>query len=231
MKSEHLRRTGNGALATRRAARVAAAVALASAFALPWAAAPAGALALDPGSGTVLGATSASASASAPWGGPATAPAGLVRPAAASPEESVPAYGRYEWPVRGPVVRPFEPPATPYGRGHRGIDIAVPFGTPIRAPADGTVSFAGPVAGSLFISIDHPDGVRTSYSWISEISVTEGQAVQTGSVIGRTGRGDPGSPQPVLHFSARIGGVYFDPMLLLGGGNLDQIIRLAEVES
>ncbi len=161
----------------------------------------------------------------------ALAGSGWVRPDVARAGVVAPAYGRYRWPVYGPVVRPFEPPSTPYGPGHRGIDIAAPFGTAIRAPADGTVSFAGPVAGSLFISIDHPDGVRTSYSWVSEISVTEGQDVLTGDVIGRTGHGDPGSPQPVLHFSARIGGVYFDPMLLLGGGNLDQVIRLAELDS
>jgi murein DD-endopeptidase MepM/ murein hydrolase activator NlpD len=138
-----------------------------------------------------------------------------------------PAYGSYRWPVRGPVIRPFEEPANPYSAGHRGIDIAAPFGTAIRAPADGVVSFAGTVAGSQFISIDHPDGIRTSYSWVSAISVTEGQAVTVGEVIGRTGQGHPGSAQSHLHFSARLNGVYIDPMLLLGGGNLDEVIHLA----
>jgi murein DD-endopeptidase MepM/ murein hydrolase activator NlpD len=138
-----------------------------------------------------------------------------------------PQLGSYSWPVRGPVIRPFEPPANPYGTGHRGIDIAVPPGTRIRAPADGTVAFAGMIAGSLFISIDHPDGIRTSYSWISAIGVKKGQAVSRGDVIGHTGLGDPGSAQPCLHFGARLNGVYIDPMLLLGGGNLDDVIHLA----
>jgi murein DD-endopeptidase MepM/ murein hydrolase activator NlpD len=66
--------------------------------------------------------------------------------------------GNYAWPVRGPVIRPYEAPSSPYGSGHRGIDIAVPFGTSIVAAQDGMVSFAGWVAGALFISVDHPDG-------------------------------------------------------------------------
>jgi len=138
-----------------------------------------------------------------------------------------PAFGTYRWPVHGEVIRPYEPPSTPYGAGHRGIDIAAPFGTPIRAPADGVVSFAGAVAGSLFISIDHDGGIRTSYSWVSAVGVKKGQSVRVGTVIGATGQGHPGSDRTHLHFSARLDGVYIDPMLLLGGGNLDDVIHLA----
>jgi murein DD-endopeptidase MepM/ murein hydrolase activator NlpD len=71
------------------------------------------------------------------------------------------AYGTYSWPVRGQVVRPYDPPDSPFGSGHRGIDIGVPLGTPVRASQTGTVAFAGPVAGALYVSIDHPDGIRT----------------------------------------------------------------------
>jgi murein DD-endopeptidase MepM/ murein hydrolase activator NlpD len=138
-----------------------------------------------------------------------------------------PGFGTYRWPVHGDVIRPYEEPANPYSAGHRGIDIAAPFGTVIRAPAGGTVSFAGPVAGSLFISIDHEGGIRTSYSWVSVISVKKGQLVTAGVPIGRTGQGHPGSDRPHLHFSARLNGTYIDPMLLLGGGNLDDVIHLA----
>ena len=69
--------------------------------------------------------------------------------------------GQYGWPVQGPVIRGFEPPPDPYSAGHRGIDIGAPFGSPLQAAGDGVVAFAGWVGGSLFISIDHPDGIRT----------------------------------------------------------------------
>lgn len=138
-----------------------------------------------------------------------------------------PAYGTYAWPVVGPVIRGFEPPPDPYGPGHRGIDIAVPFGTTIVAAQDGTVAFAGWVGGSQFISIDHRDGVRTTYSWISAVSVRKGEVVSRGQPIGLSGQGDPGSITPHLHFGARIGSTYIDPMLLLEPGLVAGLIHLA----
>ena len=138
-----------------------------------------------------------------------------------------PAWGTYRWPVHGEVIRGFEQPETRYSAGHRGIDIAAPFGTPIRAPADGTVSFAGQVAGGLYISIDHAGGIRTTCSWISSVGVKKGQTVRAGEVIGATGLGHPAADRPNLFFSARLDGTYIDPMLLLGGGNLDDLIHLA----
>jgi murein DD-endopeptidase MepM/ murein hydrolase activator NlpD len=149
-----------------------------------------------------------------------------TRPSLSAPGRD-PGYGTYAWPVRGPVIRGFEPPPDPYSSGHRGIDIAVPFGTPIMAPNDGTVAFAGWVGGSLFISIDHPDGVRTTYSWLSGVQVAEGQVVVRGQAIGLTGHGHPDVLTPHLHFGARIGSTYIDPMLLLEGGSVVGLIHLA----
>lgn len=179
------------------------------------------ALSAAPASARIEGATAAVRSVAA-W-----ERFGPVAPGATGATAIEPAWGTYRWPVHGEVIRPFEEPAGPYGAGHRGIDIAAPFGTPIRAPADGTVSFAGTVAGALFISIDHPGGIRTSYSWVSSIGVKKGQPVRAGAVIGATGQGHPGSDRTHLHFSARLDGTYIDPMLLLGGGNLDDLIHLA----
>ncbi|HEV8682016.1 MAG TPA: M23 family metallopeptidase [Actinomycetota bacterium] len=141
-----------------------------------------------------------------------------------------PPYGTYVWPVHGPVILPFEPPDTPYGPGHRGIDIAVPIGTPVRAAGPGRVAFAGWVAGSLFVSIDHPDGVRTTYSWLSAASVTARDQVRAGQTIGATGSGHPGRMPPHLHFGARVGEVYVDPLLLLGRGSLVGLIHLAPLD-
>ena len=138
-----------------------------------------------------------------------------------------PAYGTYAWPVQGPVLRGFEPPPDPFGPGHRGIDIGAPFGTDMVAAQDGTVAFAGWIGGSLFISIDHADGVRTTYSWLSGIAVRQGDAVARQQLIGQTGQGHPGSTTPHLHFGAKVGSIYIDPMLLLEPGNVAGLIHLA----
>ena len=138
--------------------------------------------------------------------------------------------GTYEWPVQGPVIRPFEEPSSPYGPGHRGIDIAAPFGTSMVAAQDGVVAFAGWVAGALYISIDHPDGVRTTYSFLSAVSVRKGDVVSRGQVIGRTGHGHPEISTPHLHFGARIGATYIDPMILLEPGQVVGLIHLAPLE-
>ena len=60
-------------------------------------------------------------------------------------------------PVTGPlsVVTPFDPPARRWLPGHRGVDLAAEPYSPVLSPADGTVSFAGAVAGRPVVSIDH----------------------------------------------------------------------------
>jgi hypothetical protein len=154
-------------------------------------------------------------------------PGPLAQRALAPFASAGPAYGTYSWPVQGPVIRGFEPPTSPYGPGHRGIDIGTALGTPIDAPSDGVVAFAGWVGGSLFISVDHPDGVRTTYSWLSGVSVAEGDSVVRGQVLGATGHGHPEIPEPHLHFGARVGTTYIDPMLLLERGSVVGLIHLA----
>ena len=151
-----------------------------------------------------------------------TMPSGIAR--------ADPGYGTYAWPVVGPVLRGFEPPPDPFGAGHRGIDIGAPFGSDIVAAQDGTVAFAGWVGGSLFISIDHPDGVRTTYSWISATDVAKGDQVTRGEMIGQTGQGHPGSITPHLHFGARVGTTYLDPILLLEPANVAGLIHLAPLD-
>jgi murein DD-endopeptidase MepM/ murein hydrolase activator NlpD len=144
--------------------------------------------------------------------------------------QAAPAYGTYSWPVLGQVTRQYDPPETPFGSGHRGIDIAAPLGTPVRAAQGGTVAYSGLVAGALFVSIDHPDGVRTTYSWLSEVRARVGDRVDRGAIVGLTGSGHPGVEPPHLHLGARYGGDYIDPMLLLGGGSVVGLVRLAPLE-
>lgn len=155
----------------------------------------------------------------------------IARSAASAPSPG-PERVVYTWPVLGPLLRRFEPPGTAYGPGHRGIDIGAPPRMPVRAAASGTVAFAGRVAGSLFLSIDHPDGVRTTYSWLSGLLAQRGDRVAGGTVVARSGPGHPGSAgAPHLHLGARIEGTYIDPLLLLGDPWAAGIVHLAPVGS
>lgn len=136
----------------------------------------------------------------------------------------------YAWPVRGRVLRGFEPAATPYGPGHRGIDIEAEHGTPVRAAERGVVVFAGRIGGERFIALVHADGIRTTYSWLSRVDVREGDAVRRAEVIGGSGGGHPGSDGGHLHFGARIDDVYLDPLTLLEPVSLVGIVRLAPLD-
>jgi murein DD-endopeptidase MepM/ murein hydrolase activator NlpD len=166
----------------------------------------------------------------------ALAASALAGPAALGypdPTKSVvpaPSYGTYGWPVGGPVIRPFERPSGPFGPGHRGIDIGAPAGTPVRASSSGTVAFAGRVAGELHVSIDHPDGVRTGYSYLSSVEVRRGDLIARGEVFGSTASGHAGVEPSHLHFGARFAGGYIDPMLLLERRSLVGLIHLAPIE-
>lgn len=114
----------------------------------------------------------------------------------------------YDPPVDAPVTDPFRPPPMPWLPGNRGIEYATEPGTPVRAAADGVVTFAGAVAGSLHVTVRHPDGVRTSYSFLASIAVRAGAVVPRGAVVGRAGAR--------LHVGARRGELYIDPASLWG---------------
>ena len=151
---------------------------------------------------------------------------GLASPVAAATDPS-PTVDRWTWPVVGPVLRPFDPPEDPYGAGHRGIDIGAPVGTPIVAAQDATVTFAGPVGGQLFVTLDHGGGLTSTYSWLSAIEVRRGQAVPQGELIGLTGAGHPGGAASHLHLGAKLDGSYVDPMSLLRPPPVSDLIHLA----
>jgi len=103
-------------------------------------------------------------------------------------------------------------PFTGEGRGHGGIDLGAPTGTPIRAALDGTVYFVrySSEGYGYHLGIDHGGGFVTIYAHCSEIMVTEGQEVEAGDIIakvGSTGR----STGPHLHFEIRINGEKQNP--------------------
>lgn len=113
-------------------------------------------------------------------------------------------------PVSGAVDSGFAPGAG--FDGHWGVDFSVPPRTQVRATADGSVSFAGSVAGMRTVTVDHGHGMKTSVSHLLEISVVPGQEVATGEVLGVSGfpHGESG-----VHFSVRVGGAYVDPETFL----------------
>jgi murein DD-endopeptidase MepM/ murein hydrolase activator NlpD len=141
----------------------------------------------------------------------------LLLPASAAAEPALPAPGAL-WvaPLPGPqVTRPFEAPASPYGPGHRGADLAAAPAATVLAAGDGVVAFAGRVAGRPVVSIDHPGGLRTTYEPVDAV-VGAGQAVARGSPIGILTAGHEGCPAAAcLHWGLRRGKTYLDPLLLL----------------
>ena len=118
-------------------------------------------------------------------------------------------------PARGWFTSKFGYRVSPFtGRPvmHNGLDIAAAPGSPIYAPADGVVSFAGydPGYGKL-VSIDHGYGVITRFGHTSQIFVEVGQKIHRRDVVaavGNTGR----STGPHCHYEVRVNGVPVDPM-------------------
>lgn len=135
--------------------------------------------------------------------------------------------GTWAWPVEGPMLAVFDPPDSPYGSGHRGIDIAVPEGTPVRAPADGTVTFAGPVGGRRFVTIDHGGGIRSTASFVEALAVRAGDVVAGGDLLAVSGTGHASASVPHVHFGVREGDTYVDPLAYLAAPNVTGFIRLA----
>jgi murein DD-endopeptidase MepM/ murein hydrolase activator NlpD len=92
------------------------------------------------------------------------------------------------WPVEGRVGSSFgerEDPFNGEGKFHSGVDIEAPYGTPVRATADGDVSGAAMGAGyGREIVLDHGHGFLTLYGHLSAIAVLPGQHVSRGQVIG-----------------------------------------------
>ena len=148
-------------------------------------------------------------------------------PTAAAPEsppESPPA-GNHLRPVPGTVLVPADIPDQNWLPGHRGVDLDAASGAPVRASAAGTVRFAGVVAGTPTVSVDHGGGLRTTYEPVLA-QVRAGEQVSRGQILGEladhaalpgTARRDPG-----LHWGAVLGPPaenaehYIDPMTLLG---------------
>lgn len=113
---------------------------------------------------------------------------------------------RYRPPVDRPVADPFRPPANPYGPGNRGLDYATEPGDVVRVIGAGVVAFAGWVAGRGVVSVEHPDGLRSSLTGLESISLRRGQIVDAGTPAGTAGTR--------MHLGVRRSGRYIDPASL-----------------
>jgi len=152
---------------------------------------------------------------------------GVGAPVGAEPPDPPTGWLR---PVEGLVVRPFEEPASRYGPGHRGADLAASPGTVVRVANDGVVSFAGSVAGSLHVVVAHGGGLRTSYSFLARVDVHTGQTVGRGDPLGITGGTGPEHDRNVLHLGLRVGDRYVDPMQLFEPTDLTELVRLVPTD-
>ena len=142
-----------------------------------------------------------SAAAGSPPGAPLTADASTAE--------------RYQAPVTPlAVLHAFDPPVHRFGAGTVGVDLTAGTGVVVVAAGVGTVVFAGSVAGRGVVVIAHPDGIRTEYEPLRP-TVVLGQHLVGGMRIGVVSGHHVGCAAACLHWGARRGDAYFDPLSLL----------------
>lgn len=115
-------------------------------------------------------------------------------------------------------------------RIHKGIDIAAPYGTLIKAPATGTVTFAGRKGGyGKTVILDHGNGIKTLYAHLSQINVRKGTYIEKGdsfAQVGATGR----VTGTHLHFEIHDNGKHTNPQQYIQK-NAKQKTRLVTLHS
>ena len=141
----------------------------------------------------------------------ATSAVTIPTPAPSQSPSTTTASGRYAWPVEGPIRRGFAP-REGSASFHDGIDILSPAGTAVRASAAGTVIFAGdgPKEYGKTVIIHHGGRWTTTYSFLSRVTVKDGEQVSAGERIGLVGETGLAT-QPQLHFEIRRNREAFDP--------------------
>lgn len=136
-----------------------------------------------------------------------------------------PAFAEINLPVNGPITSGVGLRLDPFGSGrmiyHRGIDIAVPVGTPVQAVRKGRVVFAGERRGyGATVVVEHDNGDRTMYGHNSLVRVTLGELIESGTVVafsGNTGR----STGPHVHFEMIPSG----QPVIESAGKADQLLQ------
>lgn len=126
-------------------------------------------------------------------------------------------------PVNGYITDGFGMRRNPFnGEGrevHEGLDIAVDFGTPVAATADGLVIYAAPHAGyGNLVIVYHSNGITSRYGHLSRIAVEAGQRVKRGDQVGNVGSTGR-STGPHVHYEIRENDQSVDPLRYAGQTN------------
>ncbi len=134
--------------------------------------------------------------------------------------------GEMGMPVAGHITSTFGwrmHPLLGFMKMHKGLDIGAPYGSPVHAMVDGTVSFAGRAGGyGNFIKVDHVGNLVSGYGHLSRIVVRHGEHVERGEVIGYVGSTGL-STGPHLHWEIWRNGVSINPRSI----SFDSIARLS----
>lgn len=122
----------------------------------------------------------------------------------------------FSWPAKGRISTPFSQVDDLHPSGHNGIDIVVPIGTPVKAPADGVVESTTPsTAGGTQLILRHGQWL-TGYAHLSELKVSKGQHVKRGEVVALSGNTGAHTTGPHLHMTmTNPAGEKVDPMQYL----------------
>ncbi|MBT2513132.1 M23 family metallopeptidase [Arthrobacter sp. ISL-30] len=143
----------------------------------------------------------------------APAPAFGSIPAANFAADPPSAEAGWTWPLspRPRVARFFDPPAKPWLSGHRGVDLAADSSNArVLSPEAGTVSFVGMVVDRPVITVDHGNGLRSSFEPVRS-HLALGSPVRKGEILGLLEAGHCDT-RPCLHWGVRRGEEYLNPL-------------------
>lgn len=130
-----------------------------------------------------------------------------------TPRPKTASTGTYQWPVYGVITSRFGGRSL-WGRYdyHLGLDIAVSYGTPVKAADGGLVTYSG-WQGSYgkLVVITHDNGVKTYYAHNSSLAVSVGERVYQGQTVARAGS-TGNSSGTHCHFGVMVGGSYVNPL-------------------
>lgn len=143
------------------------------------------------------------------------APTGLALASATPAPSAPPTLHKWRLPLATTdLLRPFTPPTRRYGRGHRGVDLTAMLGSPLCAPADGTLTFVGQVNHVATVVIAHDAGYRSTYQSVTT-NLKVGTKVSAGEVFATVSASGHLAGVTCLHWGVLQGSTYLDPLSLL----------------